>query len=124
MRRLIQVVGKLPQFVRDADSIGLSEDQRALIIAGIASDPLKGDEIRGSGCGRKVRFAGRGKGKSGGYRVVTAYFGADAPVYLVAMLSKGERSNFGAAEIVGFKKLTDEIARYWQRRKRKNEEGR
>jgi hypothetical protein len=64
-------------------------------------------------CGR---FAGRGKGKSGGYRVVTAYFGAGLPVYLVALLSKGDRANFSAAEIAAFKKLTTEIARYWQGR--------
>jgi hypothetical protein len=88
-----QVVAELPQFIRDADSVGLS------------------------GGVRKVRFAGRGKGKSGGYRVVTAYFGPDVPVYLVAMLSKGERGNFSPGEIAGFKKMTTEIARYWRRRR-------
>jgi len=65
---------------------------------------------------RKVRFAARGKGKSGGYRVVTAYFGPNLPVYLVALLSKRDRDNFSAAEIAGFRKLTSEIARYWRRR--------
>jgi hypothetical protein len=112
-----QVVAELPQFVRDAESTGLSEEERTTIIDAISRDPLKGDEVRGSGGVRKVRFAGRGKGKSGGYRVVTAYFGPDVPVYLVAMLSKGERGNFSAAEIVGFKKMTAEIARYWRRRR-------
>ena len=56
------------------------------------------------------------KGKSGGYRVVTAYFGPTAPVYLVALLSKGERGNFTASEIAAFKSLTDDIARFWRRR--------
>jgi RelE toxin of RelE / RelB toxin-antitoxin system len=55
-----------------------------------------------------------GKGKSGGYRVITAYFGTNVPVYLVALLSKGERSNFSAAEVAAFKKLTGEISRYWR----------
>lgn len=40
-----------------------------------------------------------GKGKSGGYRVITAYFGMDVPVYLIAMLSKGERSNFSRVRL-------------------------
>jgi hypothetical protein len=111
------VVAELPQFVRDADSVGLSEDKRTTIIDVISRDPLKGDEIRGSGGMRKIRFAGRGKGKSGGYRVVTAYFGPEVPVYLVALLSKGDRGNFSAAEIAGFKKMTTEIARYWRRRR-------
>ena len=54
--------------------------------------------------------------KSGGYRVITAYFGPDVPVYLIALLSKGERANFSAAEVAGFKVLTTEIWRYWRRR--------
>jgi len=112
-----QVVAELPQFVRDADAARLSEDERTAIIDAISRDPRKGDEIRGSGGVRKVRFAGRGKGKSGGYRVVTAYFGPDVPVYLIAMLSKGERANFSAQEIAGFKKMTAEIERYWRRRR-------
>ena len=118
MHPRLHVVAELPQFLRDADFAGLSEDQRKTIVDAIARDPLQGDEIRGSGGVRKVRFAGRGKGKSGGYRVVTAYFGPDVPVYLVAMLSKGERGNFNAAEIAEFKKMTAEIARYWRRRRR------
>jgi hypothetical protein len=118
MSRALHVVAELPQFVRDADAAGLSEAERRSIVDTIASQPLVGDEIRGSGGVRKTRFAGRGKGKSGGYRVVTAYFGPDAPVYLVALLSKGERANFSAAEIAAFRKWTREIANYWRGRKR------
>jgi hypothetical protein len=111
-------VAELPQFVRDAERIGLSTDAVRAIVDAVARDPLRGDEVPGSGGVRKRRFAGRGKGKSGGYRVMTAYFGPDVPVYLLALLSKGERSNFSQAEIAGFKKLTDEIARHWRRRRR------
>jgi hypothetical protein len=49
---------------------------------------------------------------------MTAYFGQDIPVYLLAILSKGERSNFSVAEIEGFRKLTNEIFHYWRRRRR------
>jgi hypothetical protein len=112
----LQAVAELPQFVRDAEAAGLTEDECSKIVETIAAKPLQGDEIRGSGGVRKVRFAGRGKGKSGGYRVVTAYFGSDVPVYLLALLSKGERGNFNAAEIAGFRKLTSVIARYWRGR--------
>ena len=69
-----------------------------------------------SGGLRKVRFGGRGKGKSGGYRVITGYFGLHVPVYLVALLSKRDRGNFSKAEIAGFRKLTTDIARYFRRR--------
>src|SRR5262245_19160626 len=112
----LHVVAELPQFIRDADRMGLSSHELHTIVGEIAANPLRGDEVRGSGGVRKVRFAGRGKGKSGGYRVVSAYFGPHVPVYLVALLNKGERANFSAAEIAGFRVLTTEIARYWRRR--------
>lgn len=111
------VVAESPQFIRDAEGVGLSEEERQAIIDAVSADPLKGDEVRGSGGVRKVRFAGRGKGKSGGYRVITAYFGQDTPVYLLGVLSKGERSDFSAAEIEGFRKLTNSIFHYWRRRR-------
>jgi hypothetical protein len=69
----LQAVAELPQFIRYAEALGLTEDECKRIVETIAARPLQGDEIRGSGGVRKVRFAGRGKGKSGGYRVMTAY---------------------------------------------------
>jgi hypothetical protein len=116
MPSVLHVVAEMPQFVRDAAAAKLSEEGHRAIIDAIAADPRQGDEIRGSGGVRKIRCAGRGKGKSGGYRVVTAYFGPNAPVYLLALLSKGERGNFSNSEIAGFRTLTSEIARYWRRR--------
>lgn len=112
----LHVVAELPQFLRDVEAAKIGEVQHQAIIDVIAANPRQGDEVRASGGVRKVRFAGRNKGKSGGYRVITAYFGPNAPVYLVALLSKGERGNFTAAEIAGFRTLTQEIARYWRRR--------
>jgi mRNA-degrading endonuclease RelE of RelBE toxin-antitoxin system len=58
-------------FLRDAKAVGLSEAERVAMVDFIASHPDAGDEIKGTGGARKIRFAGKGKGKSGGYRVVT-----------------------------------------------------
>ena len=62
-------------------------------------NPEAGDLIVGSGGCRKLRLAGRGKGKSGGYRVVTFYVSTARPVYAIAVLSKGSRATFTAAEV-------------------------
>jgi hypothetical protein len=113
---LLQAVAELPQFIRDSEAARLSNEERMVIIDAVAANPTQGDIIRGSGGLRKVRFPRHGKGKSGGYRVITAHFGSNVPVYLVALLSKGERSNFGAAEIASFRKLTSDIGRFWERR--------
>lgn len=52
----------------------------------------------GTGGARKRRIAGRGKGKRGGYRVITYYGGEDVPVFLLLLLSKGERADLSQAE--------------------------
>ncbi len=52
----------------------------------------------GPGGARKLRVAGRGKGKSGGYRVITFYTGRDIPVFLLNVFSKGDRVDLSQAE--------------------------
>jgi hypothetical protein len=54
---------------------------------------MAGDEIPGTGGCRKLRVAGRGKGKSCGYRTITFYSGESMPVFLLTVFSKGERSD-------------------------------
>jgi len=45
-----------------------------------------------------VRFAGRGKGKSGGYRVITFFTGTDAPVFLLNIFAKNEKTDLKPKE--------------------------
>lgn len=52
----------------------------------------------GTGGCRKFRLAGRGKGKSGGYRTITFYSGPTIPVFLIAIFSKGERADLSQKE--------------------------
>lgn len=85
-------VAQTKSFEAGAKAAGLSEDELDDIVSYLAEKPLAGEEIVGTGGCRKVRFAGRGKGKSGGYRTVTFYSGEEMPVFLIAVFSKGERS--------------------------------
>src|SRR6266545_346407 len=82
----------------------MSEDERIEIVVAIAANPTIGDVMSGTGGARKVRLAGRGKGKSGGYRVVTFYTGKDLPVFLLALIDKGQRANLSKAERNGLRK--------------------
>ena len=45
-----------------------------------------------------MRFAGKGKGKSGGYRVITFFSGADIRVFLLNIFAKNEKTNLSAKE--------------------------
>jgi hypothetical protein len=94
----MQTVAQLPAFLRQAKQEGMTDAEITDAVDMIAANPLTGDLIVGTGGMRKVRVAGRGFGKSGGYRVVTFYAGEHVPVFMVAVLSKGSRANFSKAE--------------------------
>lgn len=113
----LHTIAETPPFFRDAASAGLSDAEVRAIVDMVAANPRQGDEVQGSGGVRKVRVAGRGKGKSGGYRIMVAFVGDEAPAYLLALLSKGDRGNFTAAEIAQMKALTAAIKRHWQERR-------
>jgi len=92
------VVIETATFLADARRAGLSEEAQTKIVDYVSRHPLAGDPMPGTGGARKVRIAGRGKGKSGGYRVVTYYGGEDVPVFLLVLFSKGDRANLSQAE--------------------------
>lgn len=77
-----------------------------MLVSFLAKNPDAGDAIKGSGGCRKVRIAGRGKGKSGGYRLITFYSGRDIPVFLLTIYSKGDMGNLSSAQVSALKVLT------------------
>jgi hypothetical protein len=94
----VHAVIETPTFLRDVAQSGVSEDEHDRIVRQVAKTPFRGDVIPGTGGARKVRFAGRSKGKSGGYRVVTFFVADDVPVLLLALINKGERADLSQAE--------------------------
>ncbi|MGH6952375.1 MAG: type II toxin-antitoxin system RelE/ParE family toxin [Vitreimonas sp.] len=89
----LHTVAETPEFLRKAAAAGMGEEERGAIVRAIAANPKAGDLVPGSGGVFKRRFAGRGRGKSGGYRTMVAYLGPDAPAYALSLLSTGERDN-------------------------------
>lgn len=88
----------LRTFERAAAEVGLTGEEVESIEQLVAHNPMAGVEIPGTGGCRKIRIAGRGKGKSGGYRVVTFYSGIGIPVTLITVFGKGERDNLTKKE--------------------------
>ena len=111
----MQTVIETSSYLADAKAAGLTEADRDAIVEMIASNPAAGDEIGGTGGARKVRVAGRGKGKSGGYRVITFYSGKDVPVFLLAVYSKGEKANLTKAERNELKGILGDIVREYRK---------
>jgi len=105
----MHTVNMTKAFEAAAKDAGLTEDEVSDIVDFLAENPLAGDEIVGTGGCRKVRIAGRGKGKSGGYRTITFYSGEAMPVYLITVFSKGEKSTLTGKESAALKVMTKAI---------------
>ncbi len=94
----------------------MSEQEIEDLVIYLSENPEAGDEMTGTGGCRKVRLAGRGKGKSGGYRTVTFFSGNSMPVYLITVFSKGEKSNLTALECRALKEITKRIVNEHRRK--------
>jgi hypothetical protein len=95
---MMHAVIETPQYQSDVRAAKLSADEAERIILTIAQNPKAGVIIPESGGARKIRFAAEGRGKSGGYRVITYWGGDDIPVFLLALYSKSERADLSPKE--------------------------
>lgn len=102
----MQTVIETDAYLGAAHDAGMTEDERQAAVCAVSHNPTAGDLMPGTGGCRKLRIAGRGKGKSGGYRVIHYYGGVDVPVFLLTVFSKGERANLSRAECNALEKLT------------------
>ena len=111
----MHTVVETASYLADAKAAGLTERERDAVVEMISNRPDAGDEIGGTGGARKVRVAGRGKGKSGGYRVITFYSGKDVPVFLLAVYSKGEKTNLSKTERNELKDILGDVVREYRK---------
>lgn len=59
-------------------------------------------------------MAGRGKGKSGGYLVITFFTGTDVPVFLLNIFAKNEKTDLKPKERRALKAVLDDIVRVYR----------
>ena len=74
-----------PDYLADAKVTGLTDEERERSSRCSPETRWLGPKSPAQGGARKLRVAGRGKGKSGGCRVITFYSGTDVPVFLLAV---------------------------------------
>jgi hypothetical protein len=79
-------------FARRAEKLLTSEERDDLLLY-LSMFHLAGDEISGTGGVRKLRYAVRGKGKSGGMRVIYYFFDEQNPLYALLLYGKNEQGN-------------------------------
>jgi hypothetical protein len=114
----VHTVVETSAYLAAAKAAGMSDSERTMVVDLVAADPHAGDLMQGTGGCRKLRLAGRGKGKSGGYRVITLFGGGDVPVFLMTVFGKGEKDNLTRAERNQLATVTTAILREYPNRVR------
>lgn len=109
MKKPLHTVALTATFLAQAKHEGITAEEIDAIADYLAENPEAGELVVGSGGCRKVRFARPGKGKSGGYRVMTVLPGPAFDLYLMAVLSKSSQGNFTDAQIAALAKIVERI---------------
>ncbi len=105
----MHTVVETPSYLVSAAKAGMTEGERTNAVDQISADPQAGDVIAGGGGVRKVRVAGRGKGKSGGYRILTYYLTEGEPVFLISVINKSKSANLSDAQKAVVKTVAKDI---------------
>jgi hypothetical protein len=105
----MHTVVETPTFLASAAKAGMTEAERTAAVDLISANPSAGEIMPGGGGVRKVRVPGRGKGKSGGYRVLTYYMTEDEPVFLISVINKDKIANLSDAQLAVVKSVAKDI---------------
>lgn len=84
----------------------LTDDEYRVLQWHLLLNPEAGDIVRGSGGVRKVRWAPKGKGKSGGVRIMYYFKKSDDEIWLLTIYSKSEKATIPGHIL---KKIAQEI---------------
>jgi len=109
-----RTVVETTEFVRAASAAGMDEDDREALIDLLSLDPDAGTSL-GGGL-HKIRFARRGEGKSGGYRVLYFYREEDLPIVLLTAFAKNQKSNITGRERSDLIQLCNDLAEHYRSR--------
>ena len=93
MHTVVETLG----FTRQTKKLRMTDEEIDFIKTFVGQNPSAGNIVPGTGGARKIRFPLRGRGKSGGFRVITFYSGVDIPVFLIDVYSKREIENITPA---------------------------
>ena len=108
-----------PSFTKRWYALGFDDDNLAELQQYLIKNPDAGDTMVGTGGLKKIRYAFKGRGKSGSARVCYVDFAAFEKNYLIQVFSKDEKQNLSDAEKKNVKNvvqlLKKEAAENWRK---------
>ncbi len=97
-----------PVFTRKVQQL-LSDDEYAQLQRELIANPARGDLIQGSGGLRKIRFAQKGRGKSGGVRCIHYWYSDAGQMFMLLIYPKSMKDDLSAQELAILRKLVKEL---------------
>ena len=102
---------ELPEFIKDWKELGLGEDELFDLETYLLKNPDAAPVVRGTGGVRKLRWATKGKGKSGGARVIYVDFVMKREIFFLAVYSKKVKEAMTDQECADLKRLVKRLLR-------------
>jgi hypothetical protein len=99
---------KTPTFEKLAAKI-LSEGEYLNLIRELSANPARGAVIPHGGGLRKIRVAAKGRGKSGGARVIYYYIKENSHILFITIYAKSAKENLTGRELAVLRNLIEEI---------------
>lgn len=106
---------ELPEYIKQADKI-LSKEEREELLFYLSANPKSGTLIQGTGGIRKLRWASKGKGKSGGSRIIYFFYNETIPLFLLTIFGKSEKINLSKSGRNELTKFVKELVKNYQRK--------
>lgn len=105
---MLATVVETTQFIKQAEGL-LSEQDIDKLKYHLAANPHAGDLIQGTGGVRKLRWAAKGKGKSGGARIIHYFRATAGCVYIITAFDKSAKIDLTPAERNALKLMAKSI---------------
>ncbi len=105
---MLMTIVELPEFTKRAKKI-LTKEEKDDLLFYLSSNPKAGSLLQGTGGIRKLRWGSKGKGKSGGSRVIYFYYKHEVPLFLLTLFGKNEKVNLSKSERNDLFKLTKQL---------------
>lgn len=106
-------VVETPFFQRKSAAL-LNESERSKLILFLGTNPEAGDVVPET---RKIRWALKGRGKSGGVRVIYYFHSELLPLFLLTVYAKNQRANLTKSERNEYRKLIPILIKTYAKRK-------
>ena len=111
-------VVETPFFLRKAAGL-LTDEEREELMCLVGANPEIGSVIPESGGVRKFRLSVKGKGKSGGARVIYYSHNQGFPIFLLTVYAKNQKANLTKAERNELKALVPMLIKTYRKGRKK-----